>query len=88
MVLIKLERKHVLQKDFEEGVNYFSPCSAKPFCAIHFWEVALLKCHSKCMDTQGAITAITYELAFSLNHTLVSTSKNVFHLTKFLTFGV
>lgn len=36
MVLIKRERKHVLQKDFEEGVNYFSPCSAKPFCAIHF----------------------------------------------------
>lgn len=71
MVLIKLERKHVLQKDFEGRINYFSPCSAKPFCTIHFGRLHCLNAIVKAWVHRDGFTAITYELTFFLDLSLV-----------------
>lgn len=73
MALIKLEMKHVLPKDFEGKIDYFSPCSAKSFCAIHLGRLHCLNAIVNALVHRHGTTAIIYELAFSLNPSLLGT---------------
>lgn len=54
MVIIKVERKHVLQKGFEWRIIFIIYYLLFYYAApsYSFWEAPLLKYHSRYMDTQ------------------------------------